>query len=479
MKRYFAILTVVFSIIAMFSSSLLASANFNNEDVKDQFLTENFYMMSLDDGYEVFSRNETAHVQPAAMNKVLAAAVAVEKWGNLEDTIVLTEQNLSLTPSDYTARKSGFSIGDSYTKLQLIQAMLVYSANDAESVIAYEISGSEETFAAEMNKYASSVGCTDTNVVSIFGFDTENQYTSAKDVALIISNAMKNSSFADTIQADKVVIPASVHTSEKTYNTATTPVLAASPYHHNAIKGGKETFTAEAGRCIAVVTNLDGYSYVCVSMNGILDPSSKLITSNLDIKTMVEWAYKNLNIKTIVESGQVVYDLPITGGKNTDKVQLTPSKSISSLVLANVSSESILVEVEEGADDLKLSAPIQEGEFVCKAKVLYANEVIATVDLVAASTVSLSTSRLILEKLSRFMMSGVVIFLEVVLLIVLVVILITYLNNIFESDEADSLKDNAFLNGIYKIILSCNSAIDSIKSKIGSIQSRKDKGEKR
>lgn len=435
MKKFSTLFSLVIAFVIVVSSSIFASADFNSEEITQSLSTANYYMMSLDDGLEVFSKNETAHVQPAAMNKVLAAAVAVEKWGNLDDVITLSTENLSLTPSDYSARKSGFSAGDTYTKLQLIQAMLVYSANDAEAVIAYEISGSTDAFAKEMNSYAASIGCTDTNVISIFGFDEEGQYISPKDVALIISNAMKNSNFADTIQASSVTLPASTHTSEKTYSTATTPTYSASPYYHPAVKGGKETSTTEAGKCIAVVTNLDGYSYIAVSMNGTVDESG-LNTANKDVQTMVKWAYENLNIKTILEGGQVVKDLPISGGKNTDKLQLCPKDAVSSLVLSNVSSGSVLVELEAGANDLNLKAPIQQGDYICKANVLYANEVIATVDLVAASTVQLSTPRLILEKLSSFMSSGFVIFIEVVALLVLLFLLAMYLKNIFVGEKA-------------------------------------------
>ena len=41
-------------------------------------------------------------------------------------------------------------------------------------------------------------------------------------------------------------------------------------YYHQSVTGGKYTATDKAGECAAVVTNMDGYSYLAVTLGGKL-----------------------------------------------------------------------------------------------------------------------------------------------------------------------------------------------------------------
>lgn len=422
MKKFAFKVFLTFFVIFALSCSFSASANFNNKELDDTLTNNNYFMLNVDTGKAVLAKGQKEHVQPAAMTKLLASVYAFYNWGSLDENIVITNEDLSLMPNYYGIRRVGFSAGDSYSKRQLIQAALIYSANDAMSVIAYRLSGSNESFASTLNTFAQSFGCKDTNIVDPYGFDVEGQYTCARDVAKFMAKGLKNADFSDAIQMSTLTLPASTNTSEKTFETATMMTYSASSYYHASVKGGKETLTDGAGRCTAVYSVQDGYSYVTVVMNGKAETDAygtTVNTANTDIKKMLDWVYKNISIKSVAEAGAVLATLPVQGGKKTDTVQLTVKKTVSALVLNNVTSNSVLTNLEEGAKDLKLVAPIREGDVICKADIIYANETIATVDLVAATTVTLSTGRLILQKLSNFLMNGVVIFIEVVVLIVL------------------------------------------------------------
>ena len=475
-KKATSVILCLLVLASAFLLSFSAGADFNTEEIVSELVNDHYYMLNLDTNTVVFSKNAKEQVVPAAMIKVLAAVYACENWGTLEEKITVTDEDMALVPDYSSIRKVGFSSGDSYTKLELIQAMLIYSANDAEAVIAKRMSGSNDEFVKALNAFAKEIGCKNTNVVSAYGFDEDGQYTTARDVAMIFKRGMKSAGFSDSIQLSSMTLPASEHTSEKKYSTSAMMTYAASPYYHASVKGGKETFTRTSGKCTGVISVQDGYSYITIVMNGKDASGSSTNTANADAQKMIAWVYKNLSIKTIAEAGAVVATLPVQGGKRSDNVKLTVKKTVSALVSNNVSSSSVLVALEEGAENMKLTAPVKEGDPICKADIIYANETIATVDLVAASTVSLSPGRLFLQKLSNFMMSNFMIFLEVVSLIVLSVLLAYYILKILKANGAVNLvairkdskdippeKNKVKKNPFDKLAESAKTAADKVK----------------
>lgn len=66
------------------------------------------------------------------------------------------------------------------------------SGNDAANAAAYTISGSPEKFSQRMNEKAKQIGMTNTNFVTPSGLDDDNHYSSAKDMALLMSYALEN-----------------------------------------------------------------------------------------------------------------------------------------------------------------------------------------------------------------------------------------------------------------------------------------------
>ena len=442
MKKIAVKTALVLFIVFALSFNFLASANFNNDELDDELTNDNYFMLSIDTNKTVLAKGQKDHLPTAAMTKLLASVYAFENWGSLDESIVITSEDLSLMPNYYGIRRVGFSSGDSYTKRQLIQSVLIYSANDALSVIAYRMSGSNDAFATALNEYAKKLKCNDTNVIDPYGFDTEGQYTCCRDVAKMVAHGLKNSDFSDAIQMSVLTLPASGSTPEKNFETSAMMTYPASNYYHQSVRGGKETYTEKSGKCTIAYSVQDGYSYITVVMNGATEVNSvgtSINTANSDIKKMLDWVYKNISIKSIAEAGAVLATLPVQGGKKADNIQLTVKETVSALVLNNVSSNSVLVNLEEGAENLKLVAPIREGDAICKADIIYANETIATVDLVAATTVTLSTGRLILQKLSNFLMNGVVIFIEVVALLALIALFSYYVMQIIGGKHAPDI----------------------------------------
>lgn len=440
MKKFFVYFLTALVLASSLSASFVASADFNSEDITKEMRSYAYYMISLDNSSVMFSKNEDKQIQPAAFNKLLAAIVAVEGWGNLDESITVSEKALSLYPREYGIKTALIKAGDTYTKRELIDCLVVYSANDALSIIAYEMAGSKEAFCQQMSALASKAGCTSTKVVDIFGFDAEGQYTTAKDVVSIVQYGLNYPAFAEAFSAKEVIMPATGSNTVRTYPSGNKMMNTAIPdYYHSSVTGGKQTSTDEAGECIAVISSKDGYNYLTVVMKGKLeDTDNDEVNENtcmVDAQKLLDWVYSNIKFKVVATVGQVVQSVDIVAGKGTDSLKLTPEKEISALVPSKVSSSSVLITPIESTLPKKVKAPVNKGDVICQAKVIYANKEIATINLVASETVGLSFTGFMMNTLRTVLQSKIFIALEVIALIVLTAFLIIKLNEMHKETE--------------------------------------------
>ncbi|MER3466937.1 MAG: D-alanyl-D-alanine carboxypeptidase, partial [Armatimonadota bacterium] len=77
----------------------------------------------------------------------------------------------------------------------LLHALLLRSANDAAYAVATHIAGSQKAFAEMMNERAKQIGCTGTHFTNPNGLHDPLHYTTARDLALITREALRNERF--------------------------------------------------------------------------------------------------------------------------------------------------------------------------------------------------------------------------------------------------------------------------------------------
>lgn len=405
MKKTVSLLLICTLIMTMLSCVFSAGAVFADKDVTDKLLSKAYYLQSMDDDTVFFEKNADKKMPAAAFIKLFAAVVAIEKWGNLDEKVTVTAKNLSLVKYDYGVRTASYKDGEKVSKKELINCLVVYSANDAASIIAHEISGSVEAFVKEMQSLVEKVGCNSTQIKNIHGFDEDGQHTTARDVAKFMKYAVGYPVFSEAVSADSVTLKATSQNEERTFKSSNKMKTASiADYYHQSVTGGKYTATEKAGECAAVVTNMDGYSYLAVTLGGKLSDIDKDgVKENscfTDIKRMLNWVYDNIRYRVIASPEQSVAAVSVKAGKDTDKVRLVPEKEISALVPSNVTPASVMFEIVEGSVRKNITAPVKAGDILGQAKVYYAGIELSTINLVAAQTVERSFTGLVMSKLS-------------------------------------------------------------------------------
>lgn len=435
MKKNKLIFTLTVFVLLCIMFCFPASANFNGEsELSSKLLSYSYYMVSLDDETEMFSKNKDKKVSPAAFNKLAAAVVAVEEWdGDLDKKVKVTKQALSFLPNEYGVTVAGISEGESYTRRQLLECMMIHSSNDCESVIAHSIAGTKEGFVKMMQNLVERIGCKNTKIVDMFGFDSDGQYTTAYDVSILIRHALQYPEFSEPFSKNSVTLK--IGGEEQTLIGSNRMTVASiADYYTSTVTGGKQTSTKKAGECIAVKSESNGYSYLTVVMKGSLKDidgdGTDENTSMTDAKKMIEWVNSNIRFKTVATPGQTIYVVDVDAGKDADTLNLTAEKEISVLAPVKASGDSVLIEPIADTVPEKVKAPITAGQIICKAKVLYANEEIAQINLVASQDIKRSIPGYLIMLLSTLITSKGFIAAEIILLCFLIIYLVIKIHGI-------------------------------------------------
>lgn len=225
-------------------------------------------------GEVLFEKNADQVMFPASTTKILTAYIALQ-MADLENDVVTVSQNaIDMVPSNgYTTVP--LVAGEQIRMEDLIAAMLIKSGNDAANAIAEFISGSIENFANLMNETAQMLGCSqDTHFTNPSGVQDINHYTTARDLAIIASAAMKNERFASLVQQTAYELPATeredgraAHPKRMIYGH--TDILnPESDLFYPYATGVKTGFTNDAGYCFVGAASKNGIDLISVVLYG-------------------------------------------------------------------------------------------------------------------------------------------------------------------------------------------------------------------
>lgn len=145
---------------------------------------EALLLVEVDSGKVLHAENATYPWYPASVTKLMTAYVTLSavKEGRITlDTLIRVSNNaVAQQPT-----KMGFRAGTQVTIDNALKMMMVKSANDMAVALAEGVGGSIENFAGEMNRAAQRLGMAQSSFVNPNGLPDENQFTSARDLAIL------------------------------------------------------------------------------------------------------------------------------------------------------------------------------------------------------------------------------------------------------------------------------------------------------
>ena len=217
-------------------------------------------LYDVTNGRVLFEKNADEKLAPASTTKLMTALLVLEK-ANLDDKVTFSKT--AVTNLESGAVKIGLVEGDQVSVKDSLYALLLKSANEVANGLAEHVSGSISAFAELMNARAAELGCTNTHFVNPNGLNSDQQYTTCRDMAKIAAAART------ITPGHKMLYPKDSR-------------------YYAGIVGGKTGYTSKAGNTLVTCVEKNGVRMVAV----ILKSKS---THYEDTKKMLDYGYQYVN----------------------------------------------------------------------------------------------------------------------------------------------------------------------------------------
>ena len=262
-------------------------------------------VMDMDNNRVLYSYNDSNPRLIASITKIMTSLVTINN-SDVSKLITIDESVLKSYGSGIYVE-----VGEKISLENLLYGLMLRSGNDAAIQIANTVGGSMEGFVDLMNETAENIGMKKTSFVNSSGLEendgTGNMSTSY-DMALLMSEAMKNETFRKIVSTKKHI----VKTDYKTYVWYNKNKLLNTYEYCN---GGKTGFTEKARRTLVTTASKDNMNLVIVTLN---DPNDFL-----DHKSLYEKYFNKYKSYKILDKDKEKFENKNYYIKNSKNLTLT------------------------------------------------------------------------------------------------------------------------------------------------------------
>ncbi len=331
-------------------------------------------LMDAGSGRVLFEKNSHERLSPASLTKIMTALLVVEN-GDLDKNVIASESAASTPEATIYLEQ-----GETLTRMDLLYAAMLHSANDACIALAESLSGTEANFVQRMNQRAAELGMKDTHYNNPHGLESSGHYSSAYDLALLARKALSDPIFADVVSTRQKIIPWAGHDEDRVlYN-----INRLLNRYEGAI-GVKTGYTKEAGNCVVGAERKGDMVLIAVSMNSP--------TVYDDLERMLDFGYSNYQLVPWGIGDNISSTVKVLNGE-TDTVLLRPDNK---LMVAAAPAEIPYLSCSI-VPQAQISAPVEKGQVLGVCELSLQGKQIASVDLLADRSVK--------KKISRFSIFG-------------------------------------------------------------------------
>ena len=226
----------------------------------------------------LYSKAEEDSVPVASLTKLMTALVIMQQHSP-EEIVTIPD---GLPKLDTDDQKLNIQPGDQFRLSDLMNALLIYSANDVANALAIWDSGSIENFSTKMNDYAKQWELDKSNFSNPNGLDEINHKSSASDILVLATILIQNDEFKKIINTQSMSIQ---NIDGKKYQLTTTNKLLNLSY----VYGIKTGFTKEAGQSLVLLAEKDDHQIITL----VLNSPDRFTESN----NMIKYTFDNYSWK--------------------------------------------------------------------------------------------------------------------------------------------------------------------------------------
>ncbi|MCS5589040.1 MAG: D-alanyl-D-alanine carboxypeptidase [Candidatus Thioglobus sp.] len=318
-----------------------------------------YILMDHNSGIILAANNENEKRSPASLTKLMTSYVVFkrlkEEFITLDDEVKISEKAWGTGGS-----KSFIEVGKMIKLEDLLKGMIIQSGNDASVALAEHVAGSEGTFVLFMNDYAQQIGMENTRFENASGLPHDDQYTTAKDIALLSSAMIREFPVYYEWYKQK----------EFTYNNITQTNRNKLLFTDSTVDGLKTGWTQKAGYCLVTSANRVDMRLISV----VLGSDSPAIRTS-ETEKLLDYGFRFFETQSVNDiSHQVrVY--------KSEKANIKVGVADSSFLTLPRNQFRYTTQTINLNQDL--IAPINQGEQVGELVVSFNDQNIATLPLIA------------------------------------------------------------------------------------------------
>lgn len=381
-KSFFAKLLLITAIISICLNGLGMFAKVHADTAAFQMDARAAYAIDAESGQVLYQKNATKRYPIASVIKILTLGVILQ---DIRNHHLKWDQKIKITPAvakmadDWHFSNVPLVNGEEYTVRQLVDSMMLVSADGSTEALALADAGSTAAFNKKMVAFAKKAGATDIKIYNMIGLpngdlgkhklkdvdkDAEN-LLSAKDVALISKYLVEN--YPETLDITKQKFANFDVTKDQQY--LMTNVNALLPQNGFAPKDGeidglKTGNTDRAGKCIVSTGTFAGRRIILVALHtkGEWNDQSKM---QQDFYNKLVDEYQPVEIKKVSDLSAKLTSVKVKNGKNKNKANIKLTKKTTVWLPKNMKLQATKPTLRVQGDDQKhLTAPLKKNQQV-------------------------------------------------------------------------------------------------------------------
>lgn len=336
----------------------------------------------------LFEYNSSDRVYPASTAKLMTAIVIFEYYKDALDTKITVTQSMI---DESVGNRIGFNPGEIVTVEQMLNCMLINSANDAAIILAHACAGTTEAFVEMMNEKAAWIGAYETHYTNPTGLHSELMFTTARDTVKIARCAYDIPGFVDITSTPKYVMEgtnASDYRNVYNRNCMISKFYSVDYFYDKAL-GMNAGATTQGGyaMCGLAEDPEAGLSYIAIALGCGYDDDT--FYNYVNVRNMFDWAFETYGYTSVLSSKKTICEIDVRLSSAIDYVTLVPEKDISVYLPTAIIPDRDLHYSFNTFEDA-IDAPVEKGQKAGAITVMYGDEILGSCSLVTTASVTRS-----------------------------------------------------------------------------------------
>ncbi len=331
-----------------------------------QIAAKSWFLMDADSGRVLIEHNADERLPPASLTKLMTAYLVERELdrGNISmDDMVRVSENAWRTGGS----KMFIEVDTEVSIRDLLYGIIIASGNDASVAVAEHLAGGEAPFADLMNQHATRLGLHHTNFTNATGLPHPEQYSSARDMALLSQYIINDYPEHYAVYAEKYF----------TYSDIRQPNRNRLLWRDPSVDGLKTGWTTEAGYGLVASAKRDDMRLISVVMGTSSEESRAQETQKL-----LSYGFRYYETLNLYEQGAVLNTPRIWGGERNELRVGVDENVFMTVPRARNQELSARLDIRQD-----INAPVSQGARVGTLEVRLGDDIVGEQALVALESI--------------------------------------------------------------------------------------------